>query len=226
MKSFDSMRRDFLRTGSFGMAAAAIPTVSFAGSLQDAGAAAAAPSLGMFDVSKYGAAGDGKTLDTDAVNRAIEAAAGAGGGVVVFPAGTYLCFSIRLKSQVHLHLEQGSTIVAADSPLPGDTTGYHGGVYDAAEPNTAWNAYQDYGHNHWHNSLLWGEDIHDLSITGPGLIWERGSASARDALPAATTLSTGPSRWAWAIRALRSKIAVTLCYATSRFSRAVTSVCC
>jgi hypothetical protein len=47
----------------------------------------------------------------------------------------------------------GRTILAADSPLPGETTGYNGGTYDAAEPNTAWDAYQDYGHNHWHNSL-------------------------------------------------------------------------
>jgi polygalacturonase len=84
-----------------------------------------------------------------------------------------------LKSQVHLLLEQGSAIVAADSPMPGDLTGYNGGVYDAAEPNTAWDAYQDYGHNHWHNSLLWGEDIHDFSITGPGLIWGRGLSNGR-----------------------------------------------
>jgi polygalacturonase len=176
MKSFDSLRRDFLRTGSLGMAAAAIPAVSFAASVQDGAAATTASqaSAGIFDVRKYGATGDGKTLDTDAVNHAIEAAAAAGGGVVVFPAGSYLCFSIRLKSQVHLHLEQGSTIVAAESPLPGGQTGYNGGVYDAAEPNTEWDAYQDYGHNHWHNSLLWGEDLHDLSITGTGLIWGKG----------------------------------------------------
>jgi polygalacturonase len=109
-----------------------------------------------------------------AVNRAIEAAAATGGGVVVFPAGSYLCFSIHLKSYVNLHLLQGSAIVAADSPRNGEQTGYNGGVYDAAEPNTEWDAYQDYGHNHWHNSLLWGEDIHDFSITGPGLIWGKG----------------------------------------------------
>ena len=176
MNSFNSMRRDFLRTGSFGMAAAAIPAVSFAALLQDGARATAVAqaSQGIFDVRKYGATGDGKTLDTDAVNRAIEAAAAAGGGVVIFPAGSYLCFSIRLKSQVNLHLLQGCAIVAANSPLPGEQTGYNGGVYDAAEPNTAWDAYQDYGHNHWHNSLLWGEDIHDLSITGPGLIWGKG----------------------------------------------------
>ena len=41
-------------------------------------------------------------------------------------------------------------------------------------PRPTWDAYQDYGHNHWHNSLLWGEDIHDFSITGTGLIWGKG----------------------------------------------------
>jgi polygalacturonase len=178
MKAFSSMRRDFLRTSSFGMAAAAIPAVSLAASGQDS-APAGEPARNLFDVRKYGATGDGKTLDTEAVNRAIEAAAATGGGVVVFPAGSYLCFSIHLKSQVHLLLEQGSAIVAADSPMPGDLTGYNGGVYDAAEPNTAWDAYQDYGHNHWHNSLLWGEDIHDCSITGSGLIWGRGLSNGR-----------------------------------------------
>jgi polygalacturonase len=172
MKTFDSMRRNFLRTGSIGMAAAAIPAVSFAAGKGSDKTNAAAMSL--FDVRKYGATGDGKTLDTAAVNHAIEAAAAAGGGVVVFPPGMYLCFSIRLKSQVHLVLEQGSAIVAADSPKPGEQTGYNGGVYDAAEPKTEWDAYQDYGHNHWHNSLLWGEDIHDISITGPGLIYGKG----------------------------------------------------
>jgi polygalacturonase len=173
---FNSMRRDFLRTGSLGVAAAAIPTMSLASATQPGGAA---PPLGIFDVRTYGATGDGKTLDTAAVNRAIDEAAAAGGGVVLFPAGSYLCFSIHLKSQVHLYLLQGSAIVAADSPLPAEQTGYRGGVYDAAEPKTPWDAYQDYGHNHWHNSLLWGEDIHDVSITGPGLIWGRGLSNGR-----------------------------------------------
>jgi polygalacturonase len=182
MKNFNAMRRDFLRTGGIGMAVAAIPAVSFAASAED-GKSAVHPVTHLFDVRTYGATGDGKTLDTVAVNRAIEAAAASGGGVVLFPAGSYLCFSIRLKSQVHLHLEQGSAIVAADSPREGDQTGYNGGVYDAAEPNTAWDAYQDYGHNHWHNSLLWGEDIHDLSITGPGLIWGKGLSFGAERAP-------------------------------------------
>jgi len=176
VNSFNSMRRSFLRTGSLGAVTAAFPAVTFAASAEPN---AQPPSLGIFDVRTYGAAGDGKTLDTKAVNSAIEAASAAGGGIVVLPAGSYLCFSIHLQSNVNLHLLQGSAIVAADSPLPGDQTGYHGGLYDAAEPKTAWDAYQDYGHNHWHNSLLWGEGLHDISITGPGLIWGKGLSDGR-----------------------------------------------
>ena len=131
----------------------------------------------MFDVRSYGAAGDGKTVDTPAVNRAIEAVAAAGGGRLVFPAGTYVCFTIRLKSRVELYLSRGCVIVAADSPQAGETTGYDGGTYDAAEPNGPagiWEPYQDYGHNHWRNSLFYGEGLEDVAIVGPGMIWGRG----------------------------------------------------
>ena len=178
MNSFDSKRRDLLRVGSLGVAGTVLPSVSFAAAKTGnapGSSSAAAPGIGVFfNVHAFGAAGDGKTVDTPAVNRAIDAAASAGGGMVLFPAGIYLCFSIQLKSNVHLHLEQGATILAADSPLPGQTTGYNGGTYDPAEPNAPWEPYQDYGHNHWHNSLIWGEDIHDFSITGPGLIYGKG----------------------------------------------------
>jgi polygalacturonase len=170
MNPFNSVRRDLLRVGSLGMAGAALPALASAAGKDKTPAASAA----IFDVRQYGATGDGKTLDTDAVNRAIAAAAAAGGGTVLFPAGIYLCFSIHLKSYVHLYLDAGATILAADSPKPGEATGYNGGTYDAAEPNTAWDAYQDYGHNHWHNSLIWAEDMHDFSITGPGLIYGKG----------------------------------------------------
>src|SRR5579875_20143 len=100
MSSFNAMRRDLLRAGGLGTVGAILPGIAQAASAQ--GTPEAPPALGVFDVRKYGATGDGKTLDTAAVNRTIEAAAAAGGGVVVFPAGTYLCFSIHLKSMVHL----------------------------------------------------------------------------------------------------------------------------
>jgi len=172
---FDPARRNALKLSSLGLASSASLAPWSLGA-QTAGGSSAAAS---FNVRTYGATGDGKTVDSPAINRAIEAAAAAGGGTVLFPAGSYLSFSIRLRSHVGLVLEAGAAIVAADSPRPGETTGYRGGTYDAAEPKTAWDAYQDYGHNHWHNSLLWGEDLENLSITGPGLIWGRGLSTGR-----------------------------------------------
>jgi polygalacturonase len=125
-----------------------------------------APFSGAFEVRKFGAKGDGKALDSPAINKAIAAAAAAGGGTVLFTAGTYRSFSIRLKSNVALYLDQGATILAAH-PNDGD------GKYDLPEPN-AWDQYQDFGHSHWHNSLIWGENLENVSILGPGRIWGKG----------------------------------------------------
>lgn len=57
-----------------------------------------------FNVRQFGAKGDGSAIDSPAVNPAIDAAATAGGGTVIFPAGVYLSYSIRLKSKVGLYL--------------------------------------------------------------------------------------------------------------------------
>ena len=120
----------------------------------------------VFNVRAHGAAGDGQTLDTDAINRAIDAAASAGGGTVHFPAGRYLSFSIHLKSHITLHLDSGAVIVAAD---PADGRGQ----YDLPEANE-WDPYQDFGHSHWQNSLIWGIGLEDVAIVGHGLIDGRG----------------------------------------------------
>jgi polygalacturonase len=138
----------------------------------------------LFNVRTYGATGDGKTVDTPAINKAIGSVAAAGGGTLIFPAGTYVCFTIHLRSNVDLYLSRGCTILAADSPRPGEATGYNGGTYDAAEPNAPWESYQDYGHNHWRNSLFYGENIDNFSVLGPGLIHGAGlscGAGAREA---------------------------------------------
>ena len=124
------------------------------------------PFRNLFNVRAFGAKGDGKALDSPAINKAIDAAAAAGGGTVFIPAGTYRSFSIRLKSNITLYFDQGSTLVAA-SPNDGD------GRYDPPEPNK-WDKYQDFGHTHWHNSLIWGENLENISILGPGLIWGKG----------------------------------------------------
>jgi polygalacturonase len=191
MKTFSTARRDLLRLSGMGLAATAASALPAMAAKKSA-----TPALSplMFDVRVYGATGDGKTIDSPAINQAIEAAAAAGGGTVIFPAGVYMSFSIRMKSKVNLHLSQGSTIIAADSPKDGETTGYMGGTYDAAEPKTTWDAFQDYGHNHWHNSLIWGENISDISITGPGLIWGKGLSWGAEKRTGPPVSGFGPER--------------------------------
>src|ERR1700681_2660845 len=150
-------RRDFLKLTGAGIAGSALGTPATA----HASAAAAKTNSAcpeILDVRAFGANGDGKTLDTPAINKAIDAAADGGGGMVRFPAGSYLCYSIHLKSHITLFLDPGATIVAADSPVASA-----GGGYDPPEPN-AWDQFQDFGHSHWHNSLIWGEDLENISI--------------------------------------------------------------
>ena len=120
-----------------------------------------------FSVRDYGAKGDGKALDSAAINRAIAAAAAAGGGTVSFPAGTYVTGAIHLCSNLVLQFEPGATLAASADPA----------AYDAPEPNQ-WDRFQDFGHSHFHNALLWGEGLVNVTIQGPGLI--DGSALARE----------------------------------------------
>ena len=160
-----------------GLAASAVSAIPALGAAKKAAAPALSPML--FDVRAFGATGDGKTVHSPAINKAIEAAAAAGGGTDVFPGKLSLVFHPAGEPCRSLPLA-GCTIVAAESPLPNQTTGYMGGTYDAAEPRSAWEAYQDYGHNHWHNSLLWGDGISDFSITGPGLIYGKGLSFGAD----------------------------------------------
>ncbi len=179
------IRRDFLRNSSTGALAALLPMAAEAH-------AAPAPQLGKtaahFDVRTYGAVGDGKTIDTPAINRAIDAAAAVGGGTVYFPAGVYACYTIRLKSHIALYLEPGATILAASVPDEGTTTG----GYDPAGPLPAWSAYQDFGHGHWPNSLIWGDGLENISIAGQGLIWGKGlSRGEGNELPLAESPGVG-----------------------------------
>ena len=125
------------------------------------GPAHAAETTGnFFNVRSFGAAGDGKQLDSPAINRAIDTAAKAGGGTVLVPAGTYLCGSIRLKSNIHLLLDAGATILGAPQNL---------NAYDETEPFTL-GGYQDGGHCFFHNSLIWGVNLTNVFITGHGMI--------------------------------------------------------
>ena len=102
-------RREFLKLASSGAAGAAATTLLSAGS-EALGQSTPMPGAGtniVFNVKQYGAKGDGVTIDTPSINRAIEAANTSGGGTVHFPSGTYASYSIHLKSNVALYLDGG-----------------------------------------------------------------------------------------------------------------------
>jgi polygalacturonase len=113
-----------------------------------------------FNVRDFGAAGDGTNLDSPAINKAIEAAVAAGGGTVLVPAGTYLSGSIHLQSNIRFEIGAGATILGAPQEL---------NVYDETEPYSL-GGYQDGGHCYFHNSLIWGENLTNVFITGNGTI--------------------------------------------------------
>lgn len=148
-------RRDFLIAALLGTASA---SVAARGAL----AASRALDLGLnahaLDVRACGALGNGHDLDTAAINRAIEIVSRKGGGVVRVPAGDYLCNTIHLQNGVTILLESGAILRAAP---PGN--------YDLVEPNR-WAQYQDYGHDHWRNSMICGLGVSDVAIEGNGLI--------------------------------------------------------
>jgi polygalacturonase len=114
----------------------------------------------FFNVRKFGAVGDGKNLDSPAINKAIEACARSGGGTVLIPAGTYLSGSIHLQSNIHLLIDAGATILGAPQIM---------NAYDEIEPYSL-GGYQDGGHCYFHNSLIWGENLTNVFITGHGMI--------------------------------------------------------
>ncbi|MBI4891862.1 MAG: glycoside hydrolase family 28 protein [Acidobacteria bacterium] len=148
--------------------------LAFAGLTQLPGGAAAAgsPAARLFDVRAHGAAGDGRTLDTKAINAAIDASHNAGGGVVYVPPGVYLTGTVIIKSNVTLYLEAGATLLGSRDladyspqpgpPLKGDANGKH---------------------------LVFARDAENIGLCGPGRIDGQGSAfwvpSGRVAPPAA-----------------------------------------
>ena len=120
--------------------------------------AGAAP-LAEFNVRDYGATGNGSSNDTPAIQRAIDAASAAGGGTVLFPAGTYQSRNtIHMRSNITMRLNAGATIRGASND-----------DYDEAEDNP-WDDYQDYGHSHFRNSMIYGDRLNNIAFVGDGVI--------------------------------------------------------
>ena len=125
-------------------------------------------------VKAFGAVGDGQTLDTRSIRRAVGTARCT---TVVLPPGRYLSGTIRLKSHLVFEVQQGATLLGAPD-----------GNYEPAEkPNplanvcvgSAWSkrmasgingSCQDYGHGHWADALITGAHLVNVTLRGAGAI--------------------------------------------------------
>jgi hypothetical protein len=90
------------------------------------------------------------------INTAIASCSSAGGGTVAFAPGAYSVGSIHLQSNVKLALG-GATLTS-------------NGAIDEPEPYLSPVVCQDEGHQHWHNALIWGENLSNVAIVGPGTL--------------------------------------------------------
>ena len=109
----------------------------------------------IFNIKNYGARGDGKTINTIALNKAVEACADAGGGTVVIPAGIYLSGTVRMKSHVTLLLEKGAVIK---------------GVADLSQYEPYIPNRERGRNNNWNRALILGVGVTNVTITGSGVI--------------------------------------------------------
>ena len=112
------------------------------------------------DVRAYGAVPDGVTLNTDAINRALGDPTCTEG--VIFPAApeAYLAGSLQLRSDLRFIVAPGATLQGAANDV---------NAYGPVQPNP-WERYQDFGHSHWRNGLIWGESLTNITFMGGGVI--------------------------------------------------------
>ena len=133
---------------------------------------------GVFDVRRFGAVRDGVTLDTQAIQAAVDACARAGGGRVYLPAGSYVSGTVFLKSNVTLYLEAGATLL---------------GSTDVADYPVTVPAYRSYTDRYTDQSLIYAEKAQHIAILGRGIIDGRGG-SFDEAAGAARATFDGPSK--------------------------------
>ena len=113
----------------------------------------------QFDISAFGAKGDGITLNTTAINTAIDRCAKAGGGRVVVPPGRFLTGAIHLKSNVDLHVSEGAALLFSPDPA------HYPVVF------TRWEGVELMNHS----PLIYAYEQKNIAITGKGTIDGQGS---------------------------------------------------
>ena len=110
---------------------------------------------GSYDIRAFGAAGDGMRYDTEAIQSAIDTAAGNGGGVVYFPPGRYLIKTIILKDSISLHIGRGATLL---------------GSTEMQKPAFDQNLFRDSSGQKFGNAFIIARDAVHIGITGEGII--------------------------------------------------------
>ena len=108
-----------------------------------------------FNILDYGAKGDGSTLNTKSIQSAIDACAKGGGGTVYFPAGKYLSGTLYLKSHITLNLDAGAVLV---------------GSKNLSDYPVTLSKVRSYTDEYTDKSLIYGEGLEHIAITGQGMI--------------------------------------------------------
>ena len=78
-----------------------------------AGAEIAKPK--MFNIKSYGAVGDGEAMETEAIQKTIDACHAAGGGMVLVPPGDFVTGTLHLKSHITLSLDYGASLLGSQN---------------------------------------------------------------------------------------------------------------
>lgn len=125
-----------------------------------------------YEITDYGASPDNSPVkNTEAINTALCAAAEAGGGTVVIPAGEFKIYTIVLQSNVNIRLEPGAVLRAARTDICHSYEKQRGEGGNYLEPEV--NLYaglQDHGHSYFANSLFYAYKKENIMIYGKGLL--------------------------------------------------------
>jgi hypothetical protein len=132
-------------------------------SMPAAATSTAAGRMRQYDITQFGAVGDSKTKNTEAIQKTINAANEADGGIVFVPPGIYLTGTIYLRNHVTLYLSAGATLL---------------GSTDLADYPSNETTFRSYTDHYVHQSLIAGENLHDIAITGRGVMKGQGSDRA------------------------------------------------
>ncbi len=153
-------RREFLLSSGFGVLAASLQQGSVNSGWNSVPAILARirpPSFPDrdFDITRYGAAGDGSGNCSEAILRAIVACSRAGGGRVIIPEGLFATGAIHLRSNVNLHLSQGATLRFIPDPSL-----YLPAVY------TRWEGVECMNYS----PFIYAFEQENIAVTGPGIL--------------------------------------------------------